>query len=641
MEEVSLGLLYSAFFFIFFIFSCFSIGKITTTSLYSTLPFLSEYKIVIGFFFHVILFSLISLMLPINFTIQSNLLLIFLCVSTGIGAIQLLKEKVFRFRIDFSLIFIFILYILLGLALTRFHASPDNHGLSATVSYLRENINFHFLQRDFMNVTQSEIPAHLGQKTDILESTWNIADSRLRFTSDNILTVGRIGMPLLISSLIIPANLLYGFSYFLIFFGIFGAWILIKILQDVYEELRNQFYFKERKNTYQKKLIRILLVISPLLSVWILEGTVNQLMLLLSVSWQLLLHLKISQVKILSPLIIIFLQSLGLLFIVFVYPHGLPYALLVFLLGNIYEMNQFTREVVLRRVYIVLSGIGIIALPLFLLLRFTFIPLVKSFLSGVSGAPYNLGAIDLFDALFWFGSSITFTEASAPGSGFGLVTSDYAKVTFQAVILTIALIYFMARSRLVLHRKVVLSFLLLAALIPIPYFTFSSDNPNSYIFVKYFALYLIITLPFVSIINLTFRPLFSRFCTYIIFALIIIQVALFSQAGQKFSDTSQLFAAWDKNLDKSIFTSNSVFVSEVPSHAVFSLANFGPLLYLTDNWNPRLNPQAIPTIYRIYVIALVDGKFEVDFVGNLNLKETLDGPITYAEIKQYISTNEK
>ena len=186
MEEVSLGLLYSAFFFIFFVFSCFSIGKITTTSLYSTLPFLSEYKIVIGFFFHVISFSLISLMLPINFTIQSNLLLIFLCVSTGIGAIQLLKEKVFRFRIDFSLIFIFILYILLGLALTRFHASPDNHGLSATVSYLRENINFHSLQRDFMNVTQSEIPAHLGQKTDILESTWNIADSRLRFTFRDI-----------------------------------------------------------------------------------------------------------------------------------------------------------------------------------------------------------------------------------------------------------------------------------------------------------------------------------------------------------------------------------------------------------------------------------------------------------------------
>ena len=641
MEEMALGLVYSSSIFFIFILSCFSVGKFVTSSLSLSLPFISEYKLIIGFFIHVILFSFVSILLPTSLVVKANYLLFFSCIFIAIGSIQTIRERCFKFKTDLSLLFLFALYITLGLALARFHSSPDNHGLAATISYLRDNINFHFLQKDFIEATQSNIPAHLGQKTELLNSTWNIADARLRFTSDTILTVGRIGIPLLISSLILPFNISYGFSYLLMFFGIFGAWILIKLVQDAHREMRKQFFAKDIADTLQRKLIRVLLVLSPLVSVWILEGTLNQLMLLVGISWQLLLHLKVSQCKDLAFTKIVLVQSIGLLFTVFVYPHGLPYALMVFLLGNIYELRQFTRQEVFSRIRIIALQMTLVAIPLIVTLRYTFLPLIKSFLSGVSGAPYNLGAVNIFDALFWPNSSVNFSNASGPGAGFGSVSSNYSPIAFQTAFFSLFLVFYVLKSRLLIHRKIVICLLLFIVLLPIQMFIFGNSDQNSYIYIRYLALYLVLSMPFISVIRIGKSSIHSKAATYFTLFLVAIQIVLFSHAGKTFIRSSTLFTTWSEGFDSSIFRKDSIFVSDSPSHSAFSLTNFGPFVYLTDNWNPRLNPRGIPSSYKIYRIKLTNGKYNVEFVDDLVLREPLDGPISYSQIKEYISVNEK
>ena len=641
MNEVDLGLIYSSFVFFVFVLSCFSAGKFVTSLLNLSIPFLTQYKLIIGFFIHVILFSFISILLPPSLVMRANFLLIFCCIFIAIGSFQAIKEKNFKFKPDLSLFILFVLYITFGLALTRFHSSPDNHGLAATISYLRDNINFHFLQKDFIGATHSNIPAHLGQKTELLNSTWNIADARLRFTSDTILTVGRIGIPLLISSLILPFNISYGFSYLLIFFGIFGAWILIKLLQDVHREMRKQFFHRDIADTLQRKIIRVLLVLSPLVSVWVLEGTLNQLMLLVVIAWQLLLHLKLSQCQDLTFLKIVLVQSLGLLFAVFVYPHGLPYVLMVFILGNVYEMKKFSREEVFSRIRIVLFVITLVAVPLIVTMRFTFLPIIKSFLSGVSGAPYNLGAVSILDALFWFNSSIIFSDAIGPGAGFGSVNSNYRPIAFQTALFSSLLVFWILKSRLLMHRKIAVSALLLIVLLPIQIFILWNSDQNSYIYIRYLALYLVISMPFISAIRVGKSFVHSKTLVYMTLPLVAVQIVLFSQAAKTFIQSSNTFTTWRSDFDSSIFRKDSIFVSDFPAHSAFSLANYGPFLYLTDNWNPRLNPLGIRTSYKVYVIKLVNGKYDIEFVDNLNLSEPLDGPMTYSQIEEYISVNGK
>ena len=641
MDEIARGLVYSSFFFFVFILSCFSVGKFVTSWHKLDIPFLAEYKLIIGFFIHIILFSFISILIPSSLAIKANFLLIFCYVVVAVGGVQIIRERNFNFKLDLSLFFLFVLYILLGLMLTRFHSSPDNHGLAATTSYLRDNINFHFLQKDFIEATRSNIPAHLGQKTELLNSTWNIADARLRFTSDTILTVGRIGIPLVISSLILPFNISYGFSYLLIFFGVFGAWVLIKLLQDVHLEMRKQFFVKVGVDTLQRKFLRVFLVLSPLLSVWILEGTINQLMLLVAISWQLLIHLKISQCPDLPMSKIVLLQSVGLLFTVFVYPHGLPYVLLVLITGNIYELKQFTKREASSKARIVLIGLIIIAIPLIMTMRYTFLPLIRSFLSGVSGAPYNLGAVNVFEALFWFNSSITFSDASNPGTGFGSVSSDYKPIAFQSLFFSGLIVYFIFKSRLLMHRKLAISFLLLIVLLPIQVFVLGDSSQNSYIYIRYLALYLVITMPFISVIKINKSLIYSKVSIYLTLCLVAIQIFLFSEAAQKFIKSSSTFTTWGKELDSTIFRKDSIFVSDFPAHSAFSLTNFGPFLYLTDNWNPRINPLGMDISYKVYVIKMVSGKYIIKFVDTLEISNPIDGPISYSQIKEYISVNEK
>ena len=539
-------------------------------------------------------------------------------------------------RYDVVLLLQIFVFTCLGLALLRYHSSPDNHGLAATVSYLRENINFHALQDDFTETTQSEIPAHLGQRTSILDSTWNIADARLRFTADTLLGVGRLGIALLISTLIIPTNVAFGFAYFVVFLGLFIVWASVRIIQDIHHELSILLYGSLKPSSrYLDICVRLFFVFSPLFLVMVLEGAINQLILLLAISWQLMIQLKISKNLTITLSKRIFSYLLGLLFTAYCYPHGIPYVLLIFVIGILLEYSRMKSRnfmFIIKNIMVVLL---VISLPLVILLRHTFFPILKSFLSGVSGVPYNLGSITVFDSTFWATSNIKFESVLLSGSGFENLKSSYEIPVIICGFLTLFVVLLILKSQAKLAEKLILISLLIVIFVPVIFSVIQTDQVNPYIYIRYLAIYLVITIPFLLFV-IRQKALKDHFKGKRILLTIvtILQLAYFIPAGNLYLQKSVSFVNWTGNFSTKIFSDNSIFVSDTPMHSVFSLTNFGKLNYLTDNWNPRLNPENKSKSFDVYRVIINRDIFEFERIGELTIDQALDGPISYEQIRR-------
>ena len=132
----------------------------------------------------------------------------------------------------FILLFIYGYFNLLTL---RFHASPDNHGFAATVGYLSENFSYNLLVEKYHSITGLYRPKFDGPPNYYNSVTWSIAESQLRWTAETILTVGRIGLPLLGSLVNSISNPLISFPNFIIILGIFGsfcsAYLFIELIK--------------------------------------------------------------------------------------------------------------------------------------------------------------------------------------------------------------------------------------------------------------------------------------------------------------------------------------------------------------------------------------------------------------------------
>lgn len=636
MSELILGFFQSLIIFLFFLYVCQLIGRLILLKVLQDISLHDDHSTVIGFFSLVVIFSTIAIMIPPNLTIRSIYLTIFyvlLCL-----AILYLSRKFITIvpRYDVVLLIQIFVFTCLGLALLRYHSSPDNHGLAATVSYLRENINFHALQDDFTETTQSEIPAHLGQRTSILDSTWNIADARLRFTADTILGVGRLGIALLISTLIIPTNVAFGFAYFVIFLGLFIVWASVRIIQDIHHELSILLYGSLKpRSRYLDICVRLFFVFSPLFLVMVLEGAINQLILLLAISWQLMIQLKISKNLNMALSKRIFSNLLGLLFTAYCYPHGIPYVLLMFVIGILLEYSRMKPRNVMFIIKNIMVVLLVTSLPLVILLRHTFFPILKSFLSGVSGVPYNLGSITVFDSTFWATSNIKFESVLLPGSGFENLKSSYEIPVIICGFLTLFVMLLIIKSQAKLAEKLILISLLIVVFVPVIFSVTKNNQINPYIYVRYLALYLVITIPFLLVVT-RHKALKDNFKDKRILLTIvtILQLAYFIPAGNLYLQKSVSFVNWTGNFSTKIFSDNSIFVSDTPMHSVFSLTNFGKLNYLTDNWNPRLNPENKSKSFDVYRITINRDIFEFERIGKLTIDQSLDGPISYEQIRR-------
>ena len=136
-----------------------------------------------------------------------------------------------------------------------FHQSPDNHGFAATVGTFVNDISFDNLAQRYLAATGLDKAHFYGQRSPRLDSVWNIPDMQLRFSSDMVFSVGRIGFPTLIAFLSQLGNYELIFSSSLLFFGAIG----VVFLQIIYAEAFLTYTRKARpsKGNFDNKIYLI------------------------------------------------------------------------------------------------------------------------------------------------------------------------------------------------------------------------------------------------------------------------------------------------------------------------------------------------------------------------------------------------
>ena len=158
--------------------------------------------------------------------------------------------------------------------------SPDNHGFASTFSYFHENFSYQSLVKEFKDVTGLEKAIHLGQPTPNFNSVWNIPDARLRFSSDMIFTVGRLGLPAFMSVITSFQDTAPAFLTLMIVLGIYVlAFTSINIVEISSKLLK----FNNKEKTipvYFKIFSGLVISISPVFVIYILEGALTQFYLL-------------------------------------------------------------------------------------------------------------------------------------------------------------------------------------------------------------------------------------------------------------------------------------------------------------------------------------------------------------------------
>lgn len=552
-------------------------------------------------------------------------LIIILTFSFIIIKLKKIKIKwisVNNFLSLFVIIFIFALAN--GISL-KFHSSPDSHGFAATVSYISDYPSLSKIQLDFMETTKSPLPVHLGQKTPLMNSTWNILDSRLRFASDTILTVGRIGMPVYISTFLIP-NQIENFTYLIIIFGIFVAWLISLGLISIVN-------FKEHgKSKFYKELMIVIVVLSPISMVWILEATLNQLCLLLVVSQTLFLSIKLIRNEI-NNFEYNSMQIINVLFCSSVYPQGIPFFLALYLIISILNIR-------LNKLFIsffnILMPLFASLFILFFTVRYSINTMISNFISGISGIPYQLGSIDLISSTLWIFNGIDFTKAVTSTEGFGNIKNNYTSVLIQILIFSLITLIIILKTKIQKKIKFFTIMVIGIGFAGVINGVKGAQEGNSYIYVRYLVLYLIVYLAVYMYLiseNKNLKKFMkNKLIMIIILPVFLLQILIGFYKIKDFNSVSENFIIWNDSIDKKIFNKNSLFVSDEPKHKYFSLTLLGTFNYLTDNWNPLINVENNPKIYEVYYIVEKQKNIDIKYIGEYMFSKNIYGPISYLQL---------
>ncbi len=556
------------------------------------------------------------------------LVLIFLIITYKKIRHKIIVNLNFDYRLLSLLIIIAIFLISGGLEL-RFHASPDNHGLLATVSYISQHPSFQYLQNNFMEESGSLIPAHLGQKTSIMDSTWNILDARLRFTADTMLTVGRIGLPVYLASFI-SSSVNLQVIYLIIIFGIYLSWMIWICLLGISKSY-------DGKNR-ELNIYLVLFVLAPLNIVWIVEGTINQLSLLLAIASMMNMQTKIYAMnEKMSSTKTIFILIIPVLFMTVTYPQGLPILIIIMAAFHFWLLNLATAT---KTFYIILVA-AISSFPImFFTVRHTLFTMILNFGSGVSGIAYQLGSLGLFKSGFWIAKGVEFTKTSSNVDGFGNIKIDYSIPMLEILILSVFVIYIIIRAKdtKILNKLAIITLVIIVTLMPIRSMI-SESSGNTYIYIRYFVLYIVVMIGIlIRIVDVQLsRVKFIKSRGFIIAlsTLTILQAYFANQNLIEFKNNSNKIIVGDSKLDRKIFNANSLFLSDEPMHKYFSLSLLGELNYLTDNWGPQITVNDDPRQFKIYNIKDSGEDAVFEFKGIYNFENTIKGPKTLDEIEQY------
>ena len=587
------------------------------------------------FFCLPIFLTLISISIPGDVHIQTKTLFF----GLGIASLLLIiKDRYFYLKnfsglikVLFFIVSVLVIYVSFYGSQIRFFQSPDNHGIASTIGYFSDNFSYQFLKNEFLEVTGLIEPVFEYQKTPLLPSVWTIPNLQLRYASDMIFAVGRMGLPLLGALLGSPIDSLNSFPVFMLLLGVIGASYAAYLLVKIYEFSFIFLTADDQKEKNVNPFILYILVFGSWTTIFILEGTLTQLWLIVAYQFHILQLLRcVVQKNKEIDLLSLFIAPI---FISVIYPHGsillilisMPLiALKMFHKGNLHEIK-----------YEVIGTLSFIPLTVYLLGSGYFF-LISRMLKGDSGTPYNLGNSNIFQYL----PGLPYTFMPINGSQYVNYFDSLLLTKISSAVLILFLIFLAYKSSRI--RKNIGPFLML--LIPlgftilVSYMAFKKPY-QPYLFSRYCILYIAIGFPIT--IAITFY-LFNSIWVWISKKFIVIStlgliltICSFLIFTFKFNKYSEEFNLVDSiEAVKVLDLPNSILVSNQYDHRILSLSLFTKSYYLTsDEAYSFITPSTFDKLpVKVYQVSVNNERMAFELIGSIYIRQNLQKKITATDI---------
>lgn len=608
-------------------------------------------NLVVGFFLVTIGYTLVSIV----FTGAWALFLFGgLSILVGVFSIWSIKHSglsgYFRLTLIETVPFIAIATLaLLNLLDLRFHASPDIYGFASAVGYFTDDLSYQNLQADYMNATGLNSPDWLGNIPGItnLDAPWNIGDARLRFTSDLVLGSGRLGCVLVIALFGKLFGAFTALAVALPIMMIFTAWVTahygVQIFLKVFVSLNKALDGK--KLLLVSAIANIVLVFSPVSQLLITEGALPQFWTLAALSWQIYVGLNLyggqaSSIK-LKPLLLL---VPGPLFVATSYGTGLlllaPATALVFLgairLKKPYGGNIW--KLLTMGVFVILPGVALA----WYLNRYTFIAVISAFLASGTGAPYNPGYLSITSGLFQFGTGLNYLPLNSAGGGFttdqNFIQSAQIQWAVLVVILALALVGLIRKRKIKIQLFLYLAFSLLLALQSIR-LLFPAEPVSTYFYIRSFMNWVVVGLPIMAALIFAALPVRTIRRMYpgmkpLAYLVLIIQLPLALSQSYSARASSIPILPELRNFQDNLLNT-SLIVSSVPDHRVFGLGLFGPVYYLSDNWEPKFSPVLHGSKIKNVLFVDLESENPITVIGTITIDGELSGPVAVDELAEF------
>jgi hypothetical protein len=571
-----------------------------------------------------------------------------------------------------SLLLILLTYALISPSGIRYHSSPDSYGFAATTGYFTENFSLSHLKDKYLSATGLEKAVFIGQASPNLESVWHIPDSQLRFASDMVFQVGRIGWPSFFSVLgNVPGNLPTNFPWFLLLFSAIGIWavasLMVKIcLQSFYlVHLKDIANIKKRvieiehenllnsKISWDSKNLLALFFISAStfilgFTTWsstlVLEGALTQIWSLVAILYQisLLLEFKDHNEVLLKRSYIVYLISP--MFLAVSYPNAIPLFVIIIspIFLAIYAHNRFVRKSssIPKNVFWTMFGF-FISLPIaWYLIRDSFSAITGNFLSGAGNQPYSLGFIQITNLFAHPLNQIRIEKSSSTSQGFGPLNQEILPALIQIVIVVLVIVILFLRLRKNRLAKYLLLVPMALGLQSLSTVLPGKENYFPYIYLRNLTNLLILGIPIVlgfaaavtvkkksAIVNK--HKAILRSCFFIFLAIAVFNSVEFGK-GWKANSTPLL--NFSSNLSE-FDLGNSIVVSAYPENGPFGMTLVSKVNYLTDNWQPEFDPALFEgDTFKVYEYLNTNSEVPLNLLGHIKINVKIKGPITKDQI---------
>jgi hypothetical protein len=571
-----------------------------------------------------------------------------------------------------SLLLILLTYALISPSGIRYHSSPDSYGFAATTGYFTENFSLSHLKGEYLTATGLDKAVFIGQSSPKLESVWHIPDSQLRFASDMVFQVGRIGWPSFFAVLgNLPGNLPTLFPWLLLLFSAIGIWAVASLMLKVCFQSFYLIHSKENANIKRrenevehenlltsriswdgKKLLSLLLISASTFilgfTTWsatlVLEGALTQIWSLVAILYQisLLLDFKNYKKELLKRSFIVYLISP--VFLAVSYPNAIPLFIIIIspIFLALYSHNKYShhRSAISKNVVWSILGV-ILSLPIaWYLIKDSFSAITGNFLSGAGNQPYSLGFIQITNLFAQPLNQVRIERVSSTSQGFEPLNQEVLPAMIQIVLvllIIVTLLVSLRKNRLARYLLLIpmaLGLQSLSTVLP------GKDNYFPYIYLRNLTNLLVIGLPIVlgfafavyvkkkSAFILKYRVALQSFC------LVILTIAIFSSVefGKGWKVNSTPLLNFSSNLQE-FDLENSIVVTDYPENGPFGMTLVSKVNYLTDNWQPEFDPTFFKgDTFKVYEYLNNNSAAPLKLLGYIKVNLKIKGPLTKDQI---------